>query len=458
MASAFASRVEGCHVQMTHAFTFDRLVAAGIFRHRRVCEFLLNGERLGGIPLPDPAVKSADVGGRSYKRAQELLILANALAPDEFGAISIDDGGGARESPDFRVTSSEIGEFDVEVTQLRSESTAGVASASQVLERRLQAAAREDEDLARVLKDWRVDISPWPAALDMKTMAQSVSAIINHVRGRLGLPHNAALRWPALVHLHDVSGAPVNLAGISVSQPLPVYGQKTDIDAAGLVNKKRLKARIYRRPNVPLWLAIGVTADFGQLEITIEDVAAELTEICPFDLLMVVDNSRAVELKLDFGATKDLLGRCWHEAGHAVAAVILQLPLIGTTIERSHGSEEGFTEVTPGVPIAPQDDALFTAAGFAAQDASGFSRRVISNNLSLDDRVALETDIARCAGLEDFGQRYEFAEEAFRNAAVFVREYRDAVDAVAEALLAKGTLSVEQVKSAIASAKSSRSS
>jgi hypothetical protein len=194
------------------------------------------------------------------------------------------------------------------------------------------------------------------------------------------------------------------------------------------------------------------------MEITIEDVAAEVTEICPFDVLMVVDNSRVVELRADFAATNDLVGRSWHEAGHAVAAVVLQLPLIGTTIERSHGSEEGFTEITPGVPIAPHDDALFTAAGFAAQDASGFSRRVISNNMSLDDRLVIETDIARRAGLEDFGQRYEFAEAAFRTAALFVQEHRHAVDAVAESLLAEGTLSAERVKNAIASVKRPRSS
>jgi hypothetical protein len=443
---------------MIHAFTFDRLVATGIFRHRRVCEFLLDGQRLGGIPLPDPGVKSADVGGRSYKRAQELLILANALAPDEYGAISIDDGNGARESPDFRVESSEIGNFDVEVTQLRSESTAGVASASELLERKLQIAAREDKALTSVLKGWRVNISPWPAALHTKTMAQSVTAIINHVRGNFGLAHDTAIPLPARLHYHDVSDAPVAVSGIKVSQPLPVYGQKTDIDAVGLVNKKRLKARSYRRPNVPLWLAIGITADFGQMEITIEDVAAEVTEACPFDVLMVVDNSRVVELKADFSATNDLLGRSWHEAGHAVAAVVLQLPLVGTTIERSHGSEEGFTEIMMGVPIAPLDDALFTAAGFAAQEASGFSRRVISNNVSLDDRMVLESDIAKRMGLKDFELRYEFAEEAFRNAAVFVQEHLDAVDAVAEALLAEGTLSAEQVKSVIASAKKSPSS
>jgi hypothetical protein len=33
------------------------------------------------------------------------------------------------------------------------------------------------------------------------------------------------------------------------------------------------------RRGVPLWLAIAVTADFGQMEITIEDVVAGVTEM-----------------------------------------------------------------------------------------------------------------------------------------------------------------------------------
>jgi len=243
-----------------------------------------------------------------------------------------------------------------------------------------------------------------------------------------------------------MTGAPVNLSGIRVSQPLPVFGKKTDIDAAGLVNKKRLKARRYRRSNVPLWLAIGITADFGQMEITIEDIAIEVLEIAPFDVLIAVDNNRVVELKPNCSATKDLLGRCWHEAGHAVAAVLLNIPLVSTTIERSHGSEEGFTEISGGPELDPYDDAVFTAAGFAAQDASGFSRPAISTNVSIDDRITIEGEIARRAGLEDLGARYEFAENAIRKATELIGKHRDAIDAIAEALLLEGTLKAERVR------------
>ena len=133
--------------------------------------------------------------------------------------------------------------------------------------------------------------------------------------------------------------------------PLPRYGAKTDIDIAGQVNAKRLAARGYRRSGVPLWLVVGIAADFGELEAVVDDVIAEVVETLPFHCVVAVDDTRveAVPLVLD-RERHDLLGRAWHEAGHAVAAVRLGIPLVSTTIERSHGSENRFTEIASQRP------------------------------------------------------------------------------------------------------------
>jgi hypothetical protein len=59
----------------------------------------------------------------------------------------------------------------------------------------------------------------------------------------------------------------------------------------------------------------------------------------------------------------DRLARGWHEAGHAVAALRLGIPLISTKLIDGYGSEGGFTEIATTANIPPLDDALFTAAG-----------------------------------------------------------------------------------------------
>jgi hypothetical protein len=425
-------------------------MARGIFKHPHVADYRLGSERLGSVPLPDPGAHAEPIGGRTYKRALEILILANALADPELGDIVIDDDGGKRERPDFRVFSSAVGEIDVEVTQLRSETTATAGHAVQKLQDALRKAVSADAELAAACKPLLVNISPWPDALSFKTMDNTVVAFVNHMRGRLRLIHDPQLRCSGMVHFHDIDDANARHRGITVSPPLPRYGAKTDIDISGLVNEKRQQARTYRRPGVPLWLAIGVTADFGQLEVTVDDTLGDIAEILPFDRAVAVDQRRVVPITpTPDRAQHDLLGRAWHEAGHAVAAIRLGIPLISTTIERSHGSENGSTEVYPGYAIPPMDDALYTAAGAQAQTASSFSSPFTVKNNSFDDREALEHDIAGRAGVAKGPDSYWFAETAEEQARTFVGTQTAAINAVAQMLLADGTVSGKRIVKAV---------
>lgn len=115
--------------------------------------------------------------------------------------------------------------------------------------------------------------------------------------------------------------------------------------------------------------------------------------------------------------------------------------MISTTIEKNSGFERGFAEIAPSAQIDPRDDALFTAAGGAAQYASGFADHLIVDHVSQDDRSRLENDIPRLLGIVAFGERYRFAGVATQRAAAFVAEQRAAIDAVGEALYRDGILS-----------------
>jgi hypothetical protein len=285
-----AGRVKG---QAMDTFSIDRLIQAGLFRFPIAADYRISGKRLGCLELPRLGGRLREFGGRSRKRSQEILILAAALGALDIPEVMIDDGDGTSERPDFRAHARGIGEVDVEVTQLRSESSAMVVAACERLCKRLREAIAADAALSRECAKAVVSFQPFPTALSARQADSVVLAVLSGLRGAFREGAEFLPMPEGFLHVHRVGDG---LGEVIVSPHLPRYGVPTDIQALALINGKREAASKYVRKDVPLWLVVGVTADFGQLEVTI-DVAGRITEVSPFAQVVVADNSRALVVR-----------------------------------------------------------------------------------------------------------------------------------------------------------------
>lgn len=435
---------------MVKTFQFDRLITRKIVNFPAVAEYRLRGERLGGIVLPDPD-SSGPVGGRSAKRGLELLILVTALGALGLHDVEIDDSGDPNKPPDFRLN-VDGKEVDAEVTQLRS----GTITASDKHIRKFEQLVKEqfsnDAELQELYAGRYVSVQFVRRDISGNKFDDLAAHLLKLLRSRANTNSFSIGPGdlPAFVHVHLLQGAHKQHPMLIVSAPLPPYNEDSDIDALRLLNKKRIEALGYFRHNVPVWLVVGITANYGQLEVTASDVLARITETRPFARIVVSDNFHAlsaypVELDSQYTlAQNDVAGRVFHEAGHATAALILGIPLTLTTIERDTGSERGFTGIAPDAPLNPEVDAAFTAAGIAAQTRSGCSHPEVARLAGQDDRFILEDEIAKRAGLVDFGERYNFAERAILQATALISSEWPVVCGIARELATFGTLSGRQ--------------
>lgn len=434
---------------MAQTFTIDSLIRRGIFHHPIAAEYTLDGQRLGSIELPDPWEITQACGTRSPKRALEILILASTFGASGYQGAEIDDNDGRSERPDFRVRIPTAGEVGVEVTQLRSGQSAARVAAAKKFESLLREKLLADERLAHAYAQTQVNIQISPKWLGSASQDAAAAAVLDELRNRLVQSRARQPALPFFVHAHHIDEQYSPLRGLFVSPPLPPYGQRSDIDVVRLVNQKRIDARGYDT-NLPLWLVAGITADFAQLEVALDDAIASVCEALPFRAVFVGNGREARVLRATppcviSQSDRDVLGRAWHEAGHVAAAVRLGIPLVSVTLDRENGSEMGFTEIAGDIHDAT-DDALFTAAGPAAQLNSGFTPQHIAESAAYSDRIALEKIIAPRLGIDVPSAQYHFADESMERALEFVQLNVKAIDALGKQLAQRRTLSGKECR------------